>query len=126
AVLRSPGKQGDGRHQVGREADMSGVLRVPPEQMHHEAAQLHGIAQDLKDTHRKAHGQISDVLAGFGETESGSFLKTRLEQWEDETHSHHQHLTTHADNRSRIANGFVALDDLGATGFTGTKGQGDT
>ncbi|MFV8312162.1 WXG100 family type VII secretion target [Mycobacteroides chelonae] len=104
---------------------MSGVLRVPPEQMHREAAQLHGIAQDLKDTHGKAHGQISDVLSGFGETESASFLRSRLEQWEDETHSHHQHLTTHADNRSRIANTFVATDDLGATGFTGTVGQGD-
>lgn len=104
---------------------MSGFLRVPPEQMHQEAAKLHNIAQDLQDTHRKAHGQMSEVLSGFGETESASFLRTRLEQWEDETHSHHQHLTTHADNRSRIANTFVATDDLGAIGFTGAAGQGE-
>ncbi|MDO3245838.1 hypothetical protein P5V67_12020 [Mycobacteroides abscessus subsp. abscessus] len=104
---------------------MSGFLRVPPEQMHHEAAQLHGIAQELKHTHQKAHGQMADLLAGFGETESASFLRTRLEHWEDETHSHHQHLTTHADNRSRIANMFVATDELGATGFGGPARQGD-
>lgn len=102
---------------------MSGFLRIPPEQMHREAAQLHSVAQDLKNTHQKAHGQMADLLSGFGESESGSFLKTRLEQWEDETHSHHQHLTTHADNRSRIANTFVATDDLGATGFTGIVGE---
>ncbi|MFV8312732.1 WXG100 family type VII secretion target [Mycobacteroides chelonae] len=104
---------------------MSGFLRVPPEQMHHEAAQLHGIAQDLKDIHRRAHGQVSELLSGFGETESASFLRTRLGQWEDETRSHHEHLTTHADNRSRIANMFVATDDLGATGFGGAARQGD-
>lgn len=104
---------------------MSEFLRVPPEQMRHEAAQLHSIAQELKNTHQNAHGQMADLVAGFGETESGSFLKTRLEQWEDETHSHHQHLTTHADNRRRVASTFDAADRLDAAGFAGTAGEGD-
>ncbi|CPZ27411.1 Hypothetical protein ERS075645_04788 [Mycobacteroides abscessus] len=47
---------------------MSEFLRVPPEQMRHEAAQLHSIAQELKNTHQNAHGQMADLLAGFGET----------------------------------------------------------
>ncbi|WP_078326404.1 WXG100 family type VII secretion target [Mycobacteroides salmoniphilum] len=92
---------------------MSGVLRVPPEQMHQSAAKLHEIARNLKDQHEQAHGAVSDLLTGFGEN-ARSVLAARLEQWEEETRSHHQHLTTHADNHTRIANTFVEADTLDA------------
>ncbi|MBE5469315.1 WXG100 family type VII secretion target [Mycobacteroides abscessus subsp. massiliense] len=92
---------------------MSGFLRIPPEQMHHSAAQLHEIARDLKDRHEQAHTAVSDLLAGFGEN-ARSALAAKLEQWEEETASHHQHLTTHAENHTRIANEFVEADHLDA------------
>ncbi|MGL5441220.1 MAG: WXG100 family type VII secretion target [[Mycobacterium] stephanolepidis] len=93
---------------------MSGVLGVPPEQMRQSAAKLHEIARNLKDQHEQAHGAVSDLLAGFGESESRAALAARLEQWEEETRSHHQHLTTHAENHVRIANKFVDADNLDA------------
>ncbi|SIJ47832.1 WXG100 family type VII secretion target [Mycobacteroides abscessus subsp. bolletii] len=92
---------------------MSGFLRIPPEQMHHSAAQLHEIARELKDRREQAHTAVSDLLAGFGEN-ARSALAAKLEQWEEETASHHQHLTTHAENHTRIANEFVEADHLDA------------
>lgn len=92
---------------------MSGFLRIPPEQMHHSAAQLHEIARELKDRYEQAHTAVSDLLAGFGEN-ARSALAAKLEQWEEETASHHQHLTTHAENHTRIANEFVEADHLDA------------
>lgn len=105
---------------------MSGVLRIPPEQMHQEAAKLHGIAQDLKDAHERAHGRVSDLLGSFGESETRSALAARLEAWEEETRSHHQHLTTHADNRRTLANEFVAADALNANVTGKIAGQGNS
>ncbi|WP_078321949.1 WXG100 family type VII secretion target [Mycobacteroides chelonae] len=93
---------------------MSGVLRIPPEQMHRSAAKLSQIAQTLKEQHEQAHGAVSDLLAGFGESASRSALAARLEQWEEETAYHHKHLTVHADNHRRIANEFVEAENLDA------------
>lgn len=92
---------------------MSGFLRVPPEKMHQSAAKLHEIARNLKDQHEQAHSAVSDLIAGFGES-TRSALTARLEQWEEETASHHQHLTNHAENHTRIANEFVEADNLNA------------
>lgn len=93
-------------------SDSGGVIRVRPEELHHSAAMLHEIAQDLKTAHGQAHGQLTDLLSEFGEGHARSMLAEHLSTWEEETRSHHEHLTGQAEFHTTMAHKFVEIDKL--------------
>lgn len=91
--------------------DKGGVIRVRPEELHHWAARLHEIAQDLKTVHGKAHSELTDLLSEFGEGPVRSTLAEHLSTWQEETRSHHEHLTGQAEFHTTMAHKFVEIDN---------------
>ncbi|WP_234928838.1 WXG100 family type VII secretion target [Mycobacteroides abscessus] len=120
AVLRSPGKQGDGRHQVGREADVyNDALNVDLAELSESAGKLKNTAADLNTAHGAVHSKIADLVTEFGDSAGAAALRGRLAEWEAETQAHHNEVINHHGLYLWAEKRYLETDQGNARGIEG-------